>query len=66
MQTHVVCEIGEKIMFKGELKYRIAQNFRWIKISLNAHTLYWHKNFAEFNFPTSRVAHQEVVGGALE
>ena len=26
--------------------YRIAQNFYWIKISLNAHTLYWHKNFA--------------------
>ena len=23
------------------------------KISLNAHTLYWHKNFAEFNFAHS-------------
>ena len=33
--------------------YRIAQKFRWIKISLNAHTLYWHKNFAEFNFAHS-------------
>ena len=34
-------------------KYRIAQNFRWIKISLNAQTLFWHKNFAEFNFAHS-------------
>ena len=33
--------------------YRIARKFRWIKISLNAHTLYWHKNFAEFNFAHS-------------
>ena len=31
-------------------KYRIVQNFRWIKISLNAQTLYWHENFTEFNF----------------
>ena len=27
----------------------ITQNFLWIKVSLKAHTLYWHKNFAEFN-----------------
>ena len=33
--------------------YRIAQNFRWIKISLNTQALYWHKNFAEFNFAHS-------------
>ena len=33
--------------------YRIAQIFRWIKILLNAHTSYWHKNFAEFNFAHS-------------
>ena len=33
--------------------YHIAQNFRWIKISLNAHALYWHKKFAEFNFAHS-------------
>ena len=31
----------------------MAQNFRWIKISPNAHTVYWHKNFAEFNFAHS-------------
>ena len=37
----------------AKMMYRIAQNFRWIKISLNAHTLYWHKNFAEFNFAHS-------------
>ena len=27
-----------------DLYYCIAQNFRWIKISLNAHALYWYKN----------------------
>ena len=37
----------------GKTYYRIAQKFRWIKISPNAHTLYWHKNFAEFNFAHS-------------
>ena len=39
--------------FKPWSLYRIAQNFRWIKISFNAHALYWHKNFAEFNFAHS-------------
>ena len=39
--------------YKGESGYRIAQNFHWIIVSLNAHTLYWHKNFAEFNFAHS-------------
>ena len=33
--------------------YCIAQIFRWIEISLNAHTLYWHKNFAKFYFAHS-------------
>ena len=35
------------------LYHRIAQIFRWIKISLNAQTLYWYKNFTEFNFARS-------------
>ena len=43
------------IMYVGspQIIYCIAQNFRWIKISLNAHALYWHKNFTEFNFAHS-------------
>ena len=43
---------GEPIV-RANTTYRIAPNFRWIKISPNAHALYWHKNFAEFNFAHS-------------
>ena len=30
--------------------YCIWQNFRWLKFSPKAHTMYWVKNFAKFNF----------------
>ena len=30
--------------------YHIRQNFHWLKFSPKAHTLYWDKNFAKFNF----------------
>lgn len=39
--------------------YRIAQIFVDNKTSLNAHALYWHSL-------TATVAHQDVVGRALE
>ena len=42
--------------------YHLAQNFRWIKILLNAHALYWHKNFAELNFAHSASCSLESSG----
>ena len=56
MQVHVhvhmyMCVIV--VVVNKKFMYRKALNFHWIKISLNAHALYWHKNFAEFNFAHS-------------
>ena len=50
----------------GMLVYGIAGNFRGIKISPRAHTLYCDKNVANYNFPNSSGGLQEVVGGGRE
>ena len=63
---NIVCWVTMQKPASFTGRYRIAQNFRWIKILLNTHTLYRHKISLTLISPTVRVAHQEVVGGALE
>ena len=54
------------IVTKFKSIYPIAGNFRGIKISPGAHTLYWDNKFTNFNFTNYSGALQEVVGGARE
>ena len=46
------------------VKVPYSIKFSLDKILSRVHTLYWDKNFAEFNFAKPRFTLQEVVGGA--
>ena len=48
-----------------QIEYCICGNFRWLKISPMAHTLYCDKNFANVISPSAQ-AIQEVVGWPIE